>query len=676
RYIAARGTSAKRETAPQSALTALSSYVQTQISSRTDMADSYAEQNGAVSSSVRLEQQTLIQTETELFAVRYTDPWWNPAIQMWEMIASIDRDEAWALFEPRLSSRTAPFMAVFEAAERDPEPLRQFLRYKAAEGFDAAALRVYLDFARTLNPVRAAAFDPVRQNEWRDTWVKTLNEAAAFFKAHPPFEIIYDSALTQGNINYAKETVDISFNAVIAATAGFKIISDLDQGFAKTGRNKGWKDSAGISFPGWGISIQQIYDAMPTRYTVSASLINENGERIGTTSWSWEPQKSYNFSYQTYKAIFSGVNANKITDKLTVSITEVNGMNSKTAGERSYISIVMGKSSRDFGVDLSFAEAKIVKYQGNSSRVVIPETILGRPVMSIGASAFANNQLISIDIPGSVTSIGESAFANNKLDSVTISNGVMSIGVSAFRGNQLRRVIIPDSVTSIGAEAFHDNNRYNSLSSRIEMSLHIVTLPANVQLGKNALPCGDFYQRNGKKAGKYLYRDVRNPEGWSFITPPITIPNGTTSIRTKEFANKQLGSVDIPGSVTSIGEEAFYGNQLASVDIPSSVTSIGERAFASNKLIRITIPNGVTSIGEGAFATNKLTSVTIPSSVTSIGAQAFAGNYQLYSVILPANVQLGKNALPVDCMKAYKKNRKKAGGYTSNGWGVPWKYQK
>ncbi|MDR1221166.1 MAG: LPP20 family lipoprotein [Treponema sp.] len=163
RYIAARGASAKRETAPQSALTALSSYVQTQISSRTDMAESYAEQNGAVSSSMRLEQQTLIQTETELFAVRYTDPWWNPAIQMWEMIAYIDRSEAWSLFEPRLSSRAAPFMAVFEAAEHDPEPLRRFLRYKAAEGFDAAALRVYLDFARTLDPGRAAAFDPVRQ---------------------------------------------------------------------------------------------------------------------------------------------------------------------------------------------------------------------------------------------------------------------------------------------------------------------------------------------------------------------------------------------------------------------------------------------------------------------------------------------------------------------------------
>jgi hypothetical protein len=163
RYIAVRGTSGSRETVNQAALNALSAYFQVQVSSRTDIAESYTEEDGAVSQSLRLEQETVARTETELFAVRYTDPWQNPIGGTWETVVYIDRDEAWAIFEPRLSSRTAPFMALYQAAEADTESLRRFFRYKAAGDFDTAALTAYLDFARTLNPGRAAEFAPVRE---------------------------------------------------------------------------------------------------------------------------------------------------------------------------------------------------------------------------------------------------------------------------------------------------------------------------------------------------------------------------------------------------------------------------------------------------------------------------------------------------------------------------------
>jgi hypothetical protein len=161
-YIAVRGASGNLETVKEAALRELSLYFQTQVSSRTDLSESYREQNGATSQSVQLEQQTLIQTETQLFAVRYTDPWQSPSTGLWETVAYIDRNEAWTLFEPRLSSKTAPFMAVFEAAESDPEPMRRFFRYRAAAVHDTAAMLAYLDFAQILSPVRTAALSPVR----------------------------------------------------------------------------------------------------------------------------------------------------------------------------------------------------------------------------------------------------------------------------------------------------------------------------------------------------------------------------------------------------------------------------------------------------------------------------------------------------------------------------------
>jgi hypothetical protein len=161
-YAAARGASERRETVAEAALRELSLYFQTRVSSRTDLSESYLEQDGAASQSIQLEQQTLVQTETRLFAVRYTDPWQNPLTGLWEAVAYIDRSEAWVIFEPRLASKTAPFMALFQAAESDSEPMRRFFWYRTAASGANEAL-AYLDFAQTLNPARAAAFSPVRE---------------------------------------------------------------------------------------------------------------------------------------------------------------------------------------------------------------------------------------------------------------------------------------------------------------------------------------------------------------------------------------------------------------------------------------------------------------------------------------------------------------------------------
>ena len=69
-----------------------------------------------------------------------------------------------------------------------------------------------------------------------------------------------------------------------------------------------------------------------------------------------------------------------------------------------------------------------------TGELVIPETIDGNPVTSIGSSAFLRcTSLTSITLPDSVTSIGDGAFdAGGGLTSITIPDGVTSIGDSAF----------------------------------------------------------------------------------------------------------------------------------------------------------------------------------------------------------------------------------------------------
>ena len=93
------------------------------------------------------------------------------------------------------------------------------------------------------------------------------------------------------------------------------------------------------------------------------------------------------------------------------------------------------------------------------TNVVIPETIGGVAVTSIGNTVFNGKQITNVTIPNSVTTIGNWAFSQNySLTSVTIPNSVTGIGERVFSHNQLASVILPNSVTSLGVGAFDSNN--------------------------------------------------------------------------------------------------------------------------------------------------------------------------------------------------------------------------
>ncbi len=312
--------------------------------------------------------------------------------------------------------------------------------------------------------------------------------------------------------------------------------------------------------------------------------------------------------------------------------------------------------------------------------VVIPSTINGEPVTSIGSSAFQYCYgLTSVSIPPSVTSIGTNAFYNcNGLTSVTIPAGVTSIGSGAFiYCFGLTSVSIPSNVTSIGTNAFQGCNGLTSVTISAGVTsigdsafygctnLTSVTIPASVtSIGIQVFSgCGWLAS---------ISVDVANPSYSSSSNGVLFDKLQTTLI---EYPGGKGGAYTIPSSVTSIGTYAFQYCRVTSVTIPSNITSIGSGAFAGctgltsisvdvananysspggvlfdklqTSLIQFpagksgayTIPSSVTSLADYAFEScSGLTSVAIPTGVTSIGSYAFESCSRLTSVAIPAGV--------------------------------------
>ena len=317
--------------------------------------------------------------------------------------------------------------------------------------------------------------------------------------------------------------------------------------------------------------------------------------------------------------------------------------------------------------------------------VIIPDTLGGKPVTSIGETAFYNcTNLTSVTIPDSVTSIGDYAFEDcSGLTSVTIPDSVTSIGFDAFYGcSGLTSMMIPDSVTHIGDQAFSGCSGLtsvtigngvaiigggtfagcssltsvtigNGVKSIMECAfygcsgLKSVTIPASLTyIGDAAFTdCKEitsvFISDLAKWCNISLDDDIKSAHDLYLNGEKITdlvIPDGVTHIKSVVFSRcSGFTSVTIPGSVTNIESHAFEGcSGLTSVTIPGSVTSIGDWAFSGcSGLTSVTILDGVTSIGMCAFEDcSGLTSVTIPDSVTSISVSAFSGCSGLTSVFI------------------------------------------
>ena len=262
--------------------------------------------------------------------------------------------------------------------------------------------------------------------------------------------------------------------------------------------------------------------------------------------------------------------------------------------------------------------------------------------------AFQSTGIRSVKLPSTIISIGSLAFANESLVSCNIPASVKYIAHNnPWRGCfhimnmdiQSKNFIIKDGILYssdfrivYGAiywkSVFNIDNRSKKICANAFCgceSLQSVTIPNSVT-----------------NIGDGAFR-------WCNSLQSITIPNSVTSIGDYAFwLCKSLKSVTIPNSVTSIGDGAFIlCESLQSVTISNSVTSIGNKAFfLCESLQSVTIPNSVTSIEDEAFGgCESLQSVTIPNSVKSIGNRAFCLCRSLQSITIPNSVRnIGNNA--------------------------------
>ncbi|MDT2227957.1 leucine-rich repeat protein [Enterococcus faecalis] len=265
--------------------------------------------------------------------------------------------------------------------------------------------------------------------------------------------------------------------------------------------------------------------------------------------------------------------------------------------------------------------------------VVIPDSINGIPITTIGDSAFSNKGITSVTFPNTVTIINRLAFDNNpNLTNVQLPSNLTTIGMGAFRECGLTNVVIPDSVTTLDSYAFYRNKLTNVTIGSGVSYISSFAFPGNplvnLQLGENVTRIGE-----GAFSGTTINQ--------------LTIPPKVQRIERRAFYNSGINSLTLSEGLTYIGFQAFWDTKFPTLTIPDSVTTIEQYAFSDGSIHTLTIGNGLKTVNQSVFANNQITTANL-GSVETIGEQAFIGN-NFVELMLP-------NSLTTIGNSAFQKN--------------------
>ena len=339
--------------------------------------------------------------------------------------------------------------------------------------------------------------------------------------------------------------------------------------------------------------------------------------------------------------------------------------------------IIVWSQTPDLAFKFDFLTGMILNYDTEfGDSVVIPSSIAGVEVISIGEEAFYKKNIKSVVIPNSVKTIGKSAFRENLLSEVSIPDSVENIGLYAFASNPIEKLKLGSGLIRIEDSAFQAEYSSEGYKSKLKS----VTIPSNVQvirtyafLGvalesiiiegeisrfnkfwrytgfpKNLMP--GFTTNNGydfdKIFGEIIAYDVNF--GVNLIIPETIDGVAVKSIGTSAFFGKGIETLVLPETLELIGKNSFTRNFIKELIIPNNVITIDENAFAFNPIEKLSLGSGIKTIEEFAFQGpptslleeklyfSKLYDLVIPSQLLKLGYLSFSNN-PLKSVTIEGN---------------------------------------
>ena len=214
------------------------------------------------------------------------------------------------------------------------------------------------------------------------------------------------------------------------------------------------------------------------------------------------------------------------------------------------------------------------KYQGSDESYEIPNSVLGKSVISVSDSAFLDNKTLKV---------------------LKVSEGIKSIGNCSFlRCSELEQLVLPSTITSLGTdffggaktEVFTDSTyRYRLDGKYLELMGSPYTLNGDVSLPSS------YGGRTITTIGKEAFKDS------NFITS-IKVPDTITNIKVNAFSDcDNLHSVEIGSAIRTVSDYSFNSPNLTNAKINSSAADVYVSPNSFSKGVKVEYSDKTVVVG-------------------------------------------------------------------------------
>ncbi len=238
----------------------------------------------------------------------------------------------------------------------------------------------------------------------------------------------------------------------------------------------------------------------------------------------------------------------------------------------------------DFVYSIVNDVARLDKYIGEDSELVLPAELAGHTLSAIGENAFAAcEKLKKLTLSDSVVNISDGAFST--CTALEILN--LGSGVASFKPMDLAALASLAEVNVLGTNANFSSEKgilYNGDKTVL------LFCPRALKADKLTIP-------------SKVTEIAANAFAECSLVKQVSLPEGCLLNKMAFFHCTALESVAFSGGITTIPEKCFFGCvQLKDVTVPEGVTEIGKHAFFGCVALRTaSLPSTLTAIGDDVF---------------------------------------------------------------------------
>ncbi len=159
-YIAQVARAGKAKVAQSAAVEEISRYISTQVESNLETSLSIFSDENSTIKNESIKHTAQIVSNTKLFALRTTSPYYDKKSKEWICVAYIKRDEAWTAYKPTVEQAKSEFYEFLNKAKNSP-PLESLVFFEGAAKKGSEFLEA-LELAAILSPKEQVAYSEDR----------------------------------------------------------------------------------------------------------------------------------------------------------------------------------------------------------------------------------------------------------------------------------------------------------------------------------------------------------------------------------------------------------------------------------------------------------------------------------------------------------------------------------